>query len=215
MIKAKIAVTLQDYYGTDLMVVNAARVSFSKAHEEFDVVGDTKLINYLARENHFMPFCHPHITFHMKVPIFVARQLAKHQIGGSWSEESRRYIDKEPEFYFPDAWHKRPNGSIKQGAGTMIESQEVSDDLAVEVTTAALLAYNTLLAQGIAPEEARMVLPLNTHTEWVWTGSLMFWARVCNLRLDSHAQSATREVAEQISNAVSRIFPASWPALQK
>lgn len=208
-----IQVTLQNHYGDDLMVANAARVSFSKHHDDFEEGKDDKLIGYLARENHFMPFCHPHVTFHVKAPIFVARQMVKHQIGGSWSEESRRYIDSEPEFYFPEVWHQRPDGSIKQGAGEVFVGQGWANSKASAASIQALVAYNHLLEEGIAPEEARMVLPLNTMTEWIWTGSLMFWARVCKLRLDSHAQGATSEVARQITAAIAPLYPVSWKAL--
>lgn len=204
------------------MVVNAARVSFSKYHSDFEEGKDDKLINYLARENHFMPFCHPHVTLHVKAPIFVARQLAKHQIGGSWSEESRRYIDNEPEFYFPEDWHKRPDGSIKQGAGDAINRCDVFYGDFADIPEAytekgstqyALNQYNWMLAKGIAPEEARMVLPLNTMTEWIWTGSLMFWARVCKLRMDSHAQGATAQTAGQVDKIITPLFPVAWAAL--
>lgn len=225
---SNIQVTLLDSMGTDLSVVNAARVSFEKESEwslvhtgqgptssvvEALSTADTKLIHYLARHDHWSPFAHTSVQFRVKAPIFVARQLVKHQVGGVWNEESRRYIDSEPEFYFPKVWHKRPDGSIKQGSGNEIEDQGWCNTLVGSGTQNALLTYNELLKLGVAPEEARMVLPLNTMTEWIWTGSLMFWARVCKLRLDSHAQGATTEVARQITAAIAPLYPVSWKAL--
>lgn len=208
-------VTLVDHYGSDLMVVNAARVSFSKHHDEFDEVSDTKLIQYLARENHWVPFAHPHATFRIKAPIFVARQLVKHQIGLSWSEESRRYIDSEPEFWFPEVWRGRPEGSIKQGsAGELDLTGSICSDNCIKAEVEnMLILYQEMLDHGVAPEQARMVLPLNTMTEWIWSGSLAAWARVCKLRLDPHAQAETRIIATQIADAMSDLFPVSWKAL--
>lgn len=222
---SNITVTLLDSMGTDLSVVNAARVSFEKESSWADdgslpagvgmrlSVGDTKLINYLAKHNHWSPFAHTSIQFRVKAPIFVARQLVKHQVGGVWNEESRRYIDSEPEFYFPKVWHKRPDGSIKQGAGEVVDTPDWCVSIAETNTKDAFASYTLLLKAGVAPEESRMVLPLNTMTEWIWTGSLMFWARVCKQRLDPHAQSATTEVAQQIKEAITPLYPVSWTAL--
>jgi thymidylate synthase (FAD) len=245
MIIAPMKVELLDHMGSDLTVVNAARVSFSK-ESDFEIIetgldatqeaegagpthvkqlrkGDAKLINYLAEHNHWTPFGHAALQFRIKAPIFVARQLVKHQVGLVWNEESRRYIDSEPEFWFPEAWSPRPEGSIKQGAG------EGSIDLSGEayfnvlgkqswmgpkhLCEVALATYNGMLAAGVAPEEARMILPLNTMTNWWWTGSLAAWVRVCKLRLDPHAQKATREIAQQINALAEPLFPVAWKAL--
>jgi thymidylate synthase (FAD) len=222
-----IQVTLIDRMGTDLTVCNAARVSFAKEStwvqvpkDGYEAIkklsdADVKLIAYLAKHDHWSPFAHTSVQFRVKAPIFVARQLVKHTVGGVWNEESRRYIDSEPEFYLPRVWHKRPDGSIKQGAGLEHPDSDPIAQIVHSASSAALWAYNDLLADGVAPEEARMVLPLNTHTEWIWTGSLMFWARVCKLRLDPHAQSATGEVAQQIDAVMSGLYPVSWLALMK
>lgn len=216
---AEMNVEYIDHYGSDLLVANAARVSFSKRKTEFesgDRPGtDERLIKYLARENHFMPFCHPHITLHVKAPIFVARQLAKHQIGGSWSEVSRRYVSNEPEIYLPNAWRTKPQGSIKQGSGGEADDQEGIMAEYASTMQVALGVYDRLIDEGIAPEQARMVLPQSVLTEWYWTGSLMFFCRVCKLRLDEHSQKETREIAERIAEVVAPLFPVSWSALME
>lgn len=223
-----IKVEYLNHMGTDLTVVNTARVSFSKETQwlptDNDIhhlaVEDKNLISYLAKHNHWSPFAHTSVQIRVKAPIFVARQLAKHQIGGSWNEESRRYISTDPEFYLPTEWHKRPEGSIKQGASE--ELVDLHDHTELDllnftspelITNLAFNSYKNLLLAGVCPEEARMVLPLNTMTNWIWTGSLMFWARVCNQRLDSHAQGATSEVAILIAEYMSKLFPVSWKAL--
>lgn len=207
------SVQLIDTMGSDLSVVNAARVSFHK--ESFLLDGevsekDVKLISYLATNNHWSPFAHTSLQFRIKAPIFVARQLVKHQVGGVWNEVSRRYVDDEPEFYKPKAWHKRPV-NVKQGSSeeTLMEDYEWFD-MPVEV---ALEAYTLMLKEGVAPEQARMVLPQNTMTEWIWTGSLMFFARVCKLRLDAHAQQEAQEIAKLIAAQIPQKFEHSWKAL--
>jgi thymidylate synthase (FAD) len=216
-----IEVALIDSMGSDLSVVNAARVSFAK---ESDAItkSDEKLIGYLATHNHWSPFAHAFATFRIKAPIFVARQLVKHQVGLAWNEVSRRYVDDEPEFFFPEFWRGRPEGSIKQGSSGVITSVTSDEGVGVDptgmmehATRAALNAYTWALEGSIAPEQARMILPQNMMTEWIWSGSLMAFARVCNLRLDSHAQQETSEVAAQIATEMSELFPVSWRALAK
>ena len=224
---AEIAVTLIDSMGSDLSVCQAARVSFAKESDwEFDYHDslneedrfrlsepDTKLIAYLAKHNHWSPFAHCFVSFRIKAPIFVARQLVKHQVGLAWNEESRRYIDEEPEFFFPEVWRGRPKGSIKQGSAGEVKG--AATFMANESTSHALDTYNWLLSQDIAPEQARMILPQNTMTNWIWSGSLMAFARVCNLRLDPHAQAETHDVAALIDAEMARLFPVSWKELRK
>ena len=236
---APINLELIDSMGSDLSVVNAARVSFAKESDwnlemgpitmemidgNMDIPfrnvlpdGDVKLINYLAKHNHFTPFCHSFLSFRIKAPIFVARQLVKHQVGLSWNEESRRYIDEEPEFYIPEVYRAKPEGSIKQGSGIdTVERVDVNVtpyDVVQSTTYQALGSYNSLLEAGVAPEQARMVLPLNTMTNWIWSGSLAAFARVCKLRLDPHSQKETRDVATLINAAVPACFEHSWKAL--
>ncbi len=235
-------VDLLDYMGSDLSVVNAARVSFDKQSDwvyegwqDGRAKGlhgnDKRLINYLAKHNHWTPFGHCFASFRIKAPIFVARQLGKHQVGLVWNEVSRRYVDSEPEFYVPESWRKRAE-NVKQGSS----SEEFTNHItwnAVHVDTfwdepnnpdgmgygqthifdACLDAYNALLEAGVCPEQARMVLPQSMYTEWVWSGSLAAFARVCKLRLDPHTQYETRQIAAFIDNDLKSLFPVSWKAL--
>lgn len=201
-------------YGNDLAVVNAARVSFDKQQSEFDPGKDSRLINYLAKNNHWTPFGHAGATFRIKAPIFVARQLVKHQVGLVWNETSRRYVDSEPEFYQPTAWRARAE-SAKQGSGDSLdpETQKKLNWLYTEKIRDDLQTYQYFLDAGVAPEQARMVLGLSTHTDWIWTGSLAAWARVYNLRYDSHTQQETRDVAILLDTEMAQRFPVSWRAL--
>ena len=231
---APMNVDLVDHMGTDLTVVNAARVSFDKAsfweystveHPEFGPirdehlsVADTKLIHYLAKHNHWSPFAHTSIQLRIKAPIFVARQLFKHQVGGVENEVSRRYVDSEPEFYFPEVWRGRPTDGMKQGSSGVVTALSYNPfatpaDEASTLCEDALHVYNELLASGVAPEQARMILPQNMMTEWYWTGSLTLFARVCKERLASGAQAETRDVASLIAREVELLFPVSWNAL--
>jgi len=209
-----------DVMGNDLKVVNAARVSFAKQHDCFDDKSDTGLINYLAKNGHWTPFAHCQATFHVKTPIFVARQLVKHQIGLVWNEISRRYVNDEPEFYWPDEWRLRPD-HIKQGSGDEVLDRYMKlkkggiNDRCKELEESALGLYRDMNHLKIAPEMARMVLPQNMYTEWHWTGSLMAFARVCEQRLDSHAQKETRDVAQYINDDMAKAFPVSWNALMR
>ena len=208
-------VELEDHMGTDLSVVNAARVSFAKRKTALDEA-DKKLIAYLAKHNHWSPFAHTCLSFRVTAPIFVARQLAKHQVGAAWNEESRRYIDDEPLVYYPDTWRGRAE-SVKQGSGDTLHAGDsfLTDLVYQTAVNDALRAYQTLLKRGVAPEQARMVLPQATMTSWVWTGSLLFFARVCQLRLDDHSQRETRDVAVQIAKHCRKKFPVSWAALME
>lgn len=205
-------VTLVDVMGSDLSVVNAARVSFGKQVSEFREQ-DEKLINYLAKHNHWTPFAHAFASFRIKAPIFVARQLVKHQVGLAWNEVSRRYVDDEPEFYFPDVWRGKPENA-KQGSTGVIDPKLISSLYPEQLIEDCLGLYLDFINRGVAPEQARMVLPQNTMTEWIWSGSLAAFSRVCKLRLDSHAQEETRDVATLIQEQLAPKFPVSWKALQ-
>lgn len=206
-------VQLINHMGNDLSVVNAARVSFDKESKEFSEQ-DAKLVHYLARHNHWSPFAHAFLSFRIKAPIFVARQLVKHQVGLAWNEVSRRYVSDTPEFYMPNEFHYKPDGSIKQGSSpTVHDDNDTIRSLVAGQAVRSLTLYNHLIDSGVSPEEARMVLPLSSMTEWIWSGSLYAFARVCKLRLDSHAQKATREVAAGIDTIANDLFPVSWEAL--
>lgn len=200
-------VTLIDKMGSDKTVVNAARVSFAKQIEGHRVglsQKDEKLIKYLAEHEHWSPFAHASLQFRIKAPVFVARQLVKHQVGLVWNEVSRRYVDDEPEFYIPFMWRKRPPKSIKQGSS----KEEIEYDVSNEIGILKKL-YNDMIEKGIAPEMARMVLPQNMMTEWFWSGTLYAFARVCNLRLKEDTQTETRDVVTHIEQVMRDQFPIS------
>jgi thymidylate synthase (FAD) len=210
-----IRATYIDHMGNDLTVANAARVSFGKKSEmEDDPWGppvlkakDDKLIRYLAEHKHISPFGHCFASFHVKAPIFVARQLVKHKFL-RWNEISRRYVDDEPEFYEPSVWRGR-SADKKQGSEGVVNivlDQEVQ-------WHRQLATYKNLLSEGVAPEQARMVLPQSTMTEWYWSGSLDAFADMCNLRCKPDTQAETREVARQIDHKMIELFPVSWDAL--
>jgi len=220
-------VTLVDKMGTDLSVVNAARVSFGKVSqwEAIPEAGpipnllqdrDEKLINYLAKHNHWSPFGHASMQFHIKAPVFVARQLVKHQVGLVWNEVSRRYVDDEVEFYNPEEWRGKPTNS-KQGSSDEvidINPRHLMVDNYEQVCKSAKWTYEHLLSLGVAPEQARMVLPQSMFTEWYWSGTLMAFARVCNLRCKPDTQKETQVVANQIDELAEDLFPVSWKALR-
>ena len=205
-------VTLVDHMGTDLSVVNSARVSFDKVSTEL-TEADTKLISYLAKHGHWSPFAHPQATFRIKAPIFVARQLITHKVGLAWNEVSRRYVDSEPEFYTPRVWRGRAPNKKQGSSDTEVTDNGRVESIVLHLLAEALWTYNQMLEKGVAPELARVVLPVTAMTEWFWTGSLYAFARVCNLRLDEHAQVDSREVARMISDSMKILFPASWPVL--
>ena len=217
----QITATYIDHMGTDLSVVNAARVSFGKSSQlvftdDPDDYGslserDTKLINYLAKHKHISPFGHAFASFHVKAPIFVARQLVKHKFL-RWNEISRRYVDDEPEFYVPEVWRGR-SADKKQGSEGEVKLGILDTAIVSDSPYDALSAYKALLKSGVAPEQARMVLPQSTMTEWYWSGSLDAFASMCRLRLPSDTQQETRVVAQQISKVLGTLFPVSWSAL--
>jgi thymidylate synthase (FAD) len=232
--KTAIAVTLIDHMGNDLSVVNAARVSFGKSssmdEDNMGVwhlkQGDVKLIKYLAKHKHLSPFGHAFASFHVKAPIFVARQLVKHKFL-RWNEISRRYVDDEPEFYVPDVWRGK-SADKKQGSEGVVELGFFNTEggrfegyfgegtLAEAVSEQDLTGlYEALILVGVAPEQARMVLPQSTMTEWYWSGSLDAFASMCKLRCASDTQYESRIVADQISDVMRDLFPVSWDALLK
>jgi len=244
---SQIKVTYLDHCGSDLTTVNAARVSFGKESGwdfECDCVTDlscihaggcdcgepskfrqlkpkdSKLIKYLAEHKHFSPFGHAFASFHVKAPIFVARQLVKHKFL-RWNEISRRYVDDEPEFYVPDVWRGR-SADKKQGSDGVITTSCVTDYggeythpkfAAKDVCDVSLHIYKSMISAGVAPEQARMVLPQSTMTEWYWSGSLDAFADMAKLRCKEDTQYETRLVANQISEHMQELFPHSWKAL--
>ena len=206
-------VELIDSLGSDLTVVNAARVSFAKESMEMDE-SDERLIHYLATHGHWSPFAHAFLQFRIKAPIFVARQLVKHQVGLSWNEVSRRYVDEPPEFHNPTVWRGRPKNS-KQGSHGEVDDQNTPKLILEQTNLLAHKNYTRLIEQGVAPEQARMILPQTMMTEWWWSGSLHAFARVCNQRLDHHSQEETQEIARMIQEQAVAKFPVSWLALSQ
>ena len=231
-----IKVTYVDHMGSDLSVVNAARVSFGKKSDWMPRVHngeqlvltpkDVKLISYLARHHHKSPFNHAFATFHVKAPIFVARQLQKHEYM-PWNEISRRYVETQPTYYYPDKWRGRSEDK-KQGSNGEIDLSTIKDTdhsnailgsgtlegHVIEISEWLLETYKLLIDKGVAPEQARMVLPQSMMTEWYWSGSLYAFAKMCGLRLKPDTQYETRLVAEQIEDKMMELFPDSWTALR-
>jgi thymidylate synthase (FAD) len=230
--KQQIKIELIDHMGTDLSTVNSARVSFDKESEfdadaeEYGVLkeSDEKLIKYLAKHKHMTPFRHNQIQIRCHAPIFLVRQLGKHQAGLSWNEVSRRYVDSEPEFFMPDEWRGRPDGSIKQGSGGVVdkinnlyygeeEKRYEAREAYKSVTTDVLNLYTSMIDSNVAPEMARMVLPQSMMTSWYWTGNLLSFAHVYKERIAEGAQLEAQWFAEELDKAIRPLFPESWSAL--
>ncbi|QBQ72499.1 thymidylate synthase [Roseobacter phage CRP-2] len=213
-----IEVTYVNHMGDDLSVVNAARVSFGKKSDymmrihngEAKVLQhkDNRLIKYLAKHNHKSPFNHAFATFHVKAPVFVARQLVKHEYM-PWNEISRRYVDDPPEFFKPDYWRGRAE-NVKQGSSGEVKSNA---NVAYQYHKIEGL-YKQLLDEGVCPEQARMILPQSMMTEWYWSGTLYAFAKMCGLRLKEDTQAETRIVAEKVEDVMAKLYPVSWEALR-
>jgi thymidylate synthase (FAD) len=210
-----------EHMGSDLTVVNAARVSFNKESEwsdEEDTLADKdiKLINYLAKHQHWTPFAHPQITLRVKAPIFIRTQLFKHKVGMVENEMSRRYVTDTPEFYTP-TWRNAPINGAKQGSYDFVDpvlSMEL-DHMNERIIESALQTYQYLLENGVAPEQARAILPQSTYTEWWWTGSLSAFARIFKQRSDAHAQWEVQQYASAIGEIIEPLFTNSWNVLTK
>lgn len=216
MKQSDIEVTLIDHMGSDLSVVNAARVSFHKEALVFEQK-DEKLINYLAKHKHTSPFNHAFITQRIKAPIFVARQLVKHKFM-PWNEVSRRYVDDEPEFYFPEYWRKKAD-NVKQGSSDEVFKHgpyihwNGSENTPQQMMISSLATYEQLLERGVCAEQARMILPQNMMSEWIWSGTLGAWCDMLRLRLDPHTQYESRIVAQKARSIIEPLFPVSVKAL--
>lgn len=219
------------HMGDDLTVVNAARVSFDK-ESKWEEEGwwrdtakqvdfyqtalsqrDNKLINYLAKHGHWTPFSHPQITLRYTVPIFVARQEFKHIVGFTRNEVSRRYVDDDPEFFTPTEWRNRPEGSVKQGSAGVNHYDEYYQEYYTRLTIFCEECYLQMIGDGVAPEQARMVLPQSMYTSYYVTGSLAAFARFYKQRIDEHAQVEIRELAHMVGDIIQPLFPCSWEAL--
>lgn len=205
-----IKVELIGHFGDDNTVVNAARVSFHKDSCMYTDEENGKLLNYLARNGHHSPFNHAFLSFRVKAPIFVARQLVKHKFL-PWNEVSRRYVDDEPEFYIPKEFRNKAE-NVKQGSEGVHKYSDLANDYLETVSDGALVRYKDMISLGVCPEQARIILPLNTMTEWVWSGTLGAFLDMLKLRLDPHTQKETRDTAALISYWVHKHFPTSYKA---
>jgi thymidylate synthase (FAD) len=205
-------VELLEVFGDDLTVVNAARVSFAKESLEMKD-NDKKLIHYLAKHNHVTPFFHPQVRFRLKMPIFVAREWYRHQIGFARNEVSRRYVDSEPEFWMPTELRERDSDKKQGSKDSKIQYNGHCLAKIQNHNDASVALYNSLLSHGVCPEQARTVLPQSMMTEFIETGSLAAYARLYKLRRDPSAQREIQELAEWVGIHLSKSFPISWSAL--
>jgi thymidylate synthase (FAD) len=206
------SVELLDVFGDDLTVVNAARVSFAKESTEMKQ-GDIKLVKYLADHNHITPFFHPQARFRLKMPIFVAREWFRHQIGFARNEVSRRYVDSEPEFWMPTVLRQRDQNKKQGSKDIPIENHEHCMSMMESHNQVSTDLYTFLLESGVCPELARAVLPQSMMTEFIETGSLAAYARLYKLRSDPTAQREIQEIAACVGNLLAEKFPISWKAL--
>lgn len=210
---ADIKVELVDVMGDDLRVANVARVSFNRWKEEFDQK-DASLINYLAAHEHTSPFRHTAITVRCSAPVFLARQLGKHQVGLSWNEVSRRYVDADIEFFIPSSWRSRPDNGIKQGSGGIVEDSEMFKSIYADYLKHSIATYHNMIDCNVAPEMARMVLPQSMMVDWVWTGSLTAFFHIYRLRNGEGSQEEAKQFAKLLEGVVQPIFPHCWKALK-
>lgn len=210
-----IDIELVESMGSDRSVVNAARVTMGVTREGELNERDERLIGFLARERHVTPFRHPQATFRCTAPIAIARQLGKHQVGFSWNEMSRRYKDGDVGLYIPDVLHARPS-DLHEGSAAPLEGEAHISAMTVleNAYGVAYAAYKMLLDDGVAPEQARFVLPQGMLTEWVWTGSLYGWFEVYRQRSSEHAQYEVRLFAQKLDEEMSKLYPISWAALK-
>lgn len=217
-----------DHMGSDISVVNAARVSFSKESEwELKEIGglknhrdvwglydrDERLIRYLAKHNHWTPFAHTAITLRMSAPVPIRTQCFKHKSGFVENEESRRYIDSTPEVFVPEEWRSRPTGSVKQGSGDIHFDSDFWHDLYLDHTSSAVGYYSQMISDGICPEQARFILPQGVLVNWIWTGNLASYARFYNQRTDPNAQKEVQDLARMVGDIIEPLFPVSWKEL--
>jgi thymidylate synthase (FAD) len=208
-------VELLNTMGNDDTIANAARVSYAETSGNYTIDQNNRLINYLAKHGHWSPFGHVQAQFRITAPIFVARQLAKHQVGLVWNEISYRYVKAEQSYWEPKEL-RADDKDIKQGSGNGVLSGMkglMARSVYDSAISASSIAYKTLLSLGVSKEQARAVLPTAVNTEWYWTGSVLAFARVCNLRLDKHAQAETGEIAQMISDELKVFYPEAWEAL--
>ena len=205
--------------GDDLMVANVARVSFNKESLEFTYRkdkpkgSDEGIIEYLAKYNHWSPFAHPQITLRMKAPVPIRTQCFKHKQGFVENEESRRYIESEPELFIPESFRLAPSGNKKQGSDGEHPDNHVWQTMYKVTCNQAISVYKDMIKSKVAPEQARLILPQGVYVNWIWTGSLAAFARFYTQRVDNHAQKEVQDLAKQVGDIISPLFPVSWKAL--
>lgn len=210
---SQIKVELLDYMGDDLAVVQAARVSFAKEAEQFDEQRDPKLINYLATHDHWTPFAHTALKFRVAAPVPIRTQCFKHKVGMVENEESRRYISTTPEIFIPEFFRSKPEGSIKQGSANKHPMSNMFIAEYEDCVNNCVVQYQTMIACGVCPEQARFILPQGAIVNWIWTGNLVSFANFYLKRTDPTAQKEVKMVAELIGEEVKKLFPVSWLAL--
>ena len=224
-----ISVKVVDSMGTDFRIFEAAKATLGGGTESNFQVGETdptRLINFLASERHVTPFRHPQITLECEAPIAIARQLGKHQVGFSWNERSMRYRDSVIDVFTPDMFRGRPahlhDGSTEEDVGKRETALRSSwkekwtiEELYKEAIEESVSTYERLLEAGLAPEQARFVLPQGMITRWFWTGSLYGFYEVYRQRSSEHAQYEVRDFADQLDKVMSELFPIAWEALKK
>jgi len=202
-----------NHFGSDEMICDTARVSMAKTADQYTPEQNAKLIRFLAREGHVSPFHHPQITMRMQAPVPIRTQCFKSKIGFAENEESRRYISYTPSLHVPSHFRERPEGSIKQGSGSVHKNSDVWDRNYKNACNYSIEIYNQMIADGVCPEQARFVLPQGVEVNWIWTGSLAAYARFYNLRADSHAQVEVRDLALKVGDIVAPLFPVAWKEL--
>lgn len=207
------------HMGDDLFIANVARVSFDKVSDEFTYItdkmkgSDEGIINYLAKHQHWTPFAHPQISLRMKAPVPIRTQCFKHKAGLVENEESRRYIQSEPEVFYPEYFRSKPEGSAKQGSEGRHPTSSYWEGQYKKVTSYAVNTYLSMVDNQVCTEQARLVLPQGCYVNWIWTGSLASFARFYNQRTDSHAQKEIQELANEVGAIISPLFPVAWEAL--
>jgi thymidylate synthase (FAD) len=213
-IKMVKGVELVDYMGNDSDICDAARVSFDKQAHNYTYEQNSKLLGYLAKHDHWSPFAHTSLKFRFRAPMFIARQFQKHVVGFAWNEVSRRYVSSDPSFFVPESWRQRPDnmkqGSVKEGEVPV--THDILDNYMGQMREHTK-DYKLMMNQNICPEQARMCMPQSMMTEWIWTGSLMAWARFVRLRADSHAQLECWQYADAVSEEMEHYFPIATVAL--
>ena len=209
------------HMGDDLFVANVARVSFDKTSEEFTYRKDLKkgsdegIIEYLASHQHWTPFGHPQISLRMKAPVPIRTQCFKHKVGLVENEESRRYIQSEPEVFVPEFFRSKPEGNAKQGSGDRHPTSTYWEGQYKKMTSQAVSMYLSMVGNEVCTEQARFVLPQGCYVNWIWTGSLASFARFYNQRTDAHAQKEISDLAKEVNDIIEPLFPVSWKALTK